>query len=176
MRAGDLQAAAAAAERRLDGDGKAVLLGERDDLVGVLDRLRRAGHQRRVGPRAMCRAVTLSPRSRMDCGLGPDPGQPGVDDRLREIGVLGKESVAGVDRVGAGLAAASRIFSMRGRTRRRLAAEREGLVGEPHVRRVAVGVGVDGHAGQPGVPAARMTRTAISPRLAISTLEIFELA
>ena len=34
-RAGDLEAAAAAAERRLDGDRQAVLLGERDDLVGA---------------------------------------------------------------------------------------------------------------------------------------------
>ena len=32
-----------------------------------------------------------------------------------------------------------------------LAAQREGLVGEPHVRRVGVGFGVHGHAGQPGV-------------------------
>ena len=33
--AGDLQPAAAAAERGLDGDREAVLLGEGDDLVGV---------------------------------------------------------------------------------------------------------------------------------------------
>ncbi len=41
--AGDLHAAAAAAEGGLDGDRHAVLLGERDDLVGVLDRVGGAG-------------------------------------------------------------------------------------------------------------------------------------
>jgi hypothetical protein len=33
---------------------------------------------------------------------GADPGQSGVDDRLREVGVLGQESVTRVHRVGAG--------------------------------------------------------------------------
>src|SRR5262249_9575102 len=49
--AGHLHAAAAAAERRLDRDRDAVLLGERDDLVGVLHRVRGAGNQRRLGAR-----------------------------------------------------------------------------------------------------------------------------
>src|SRR5207302_171905 len=39
---GDLQPAPAAAERRLDRDREAVFLGERDDLRGVLHRLRGA--------------------------------------------------------------------------------------------------------------------------------------
>ena len=47
--AGDLEAAAAAAEDGLDGDRQAVLLRERDDLVGVLDRVLGAGGQGRVG-------------------------------------------------------------------------------------------------------------------------------
>ena len=37
------------------------------------------------------------------------------------------------------------------RLRGGLAAQGEGLVGEPHVRRVGVGFGVHRHAGQPGV-------------------------
>jgi hypothetical protein len=48
--AGDLQTASAAAERRLDRDRQAVLLGERDDLVGAADRIRRTGHERCAGP------------------------------------------------------------------------------------------------------------------------------
>ena len=100
----------------------------------------------------MWRAVTLSPRSRIDCGLGPIQIRPGVDDRLGEIGVLGEESVAGVDRVGAGLRrGVEELAEVQVGLGRRLAAERERLVGEPHVRRVGVGFGVHGHAGQPGV-------------------------
>ena len=33
-------------------------------------------------------------------GVRPDPGEPGVDDRAGEVGVLGEEAVAGMDRVG----------------------------------------------------------------------------
>lgn len=43
--AGDLQAAAAAAEGRLDRDGQAVLLGEGDDLLGTGDGVGGAGDQ-----------------------------------------------------------------------------------------------------------------------------------
>ena len=113
-RAGDLEAAAAAAERRLDRDRQAVLLGERDDLVGA----RRPGRRCRAtsGAPARCamwRAETLSPSDADRLGRRADPGQPGVDDGLGEVGVLGQEAVAGVDRVGAGLrAATSRILSM----------------------------------------------------------------
>ena len=53
-RAGDLQAAAAAAERGLDGDRQAVLLGEGDDLVGARDRVGGARHQRRAGALRRC--------------------------------------------------------------------------------------------------------------------------
>ena len=35
-------------------------------------------------------------------GRRPDPGEPGVDHGAGEVGVLGEEAVAGVDRVGAG--------------------------------------------------------------------------
>ncbi len=44
--AGDLQAAAAAAVRRLDGHRQPVLVGEGDDLVGPTYGVLRAGHQR----------------------------------------------------------------------------------------------------------------------------------
>ena len=101
---------------------------------------------------AMWRAVTLSPRSRIDCGLGPIQIRPGVDHGLREIGVLREESVAGVDGVGAGLlGGVEQLAEVEVGLRGGLAAEREGLVGEPHVWRVGVGFGVHGHAGKPGV-------------------------
>ena len=70
--AGDLQAATAAAVRRLDGDREAVLLGERDDLVGVLDRVGGAGAPAGRWPlAAMWRALTLSPRRVDGRGGGP---------------------------------------------------------------------------------------------------------
>ena len=147
MRARDLHAAAAAAERRLDGHGNAVFLGEGHDLVGILHRVRGTGHQGCFGPRGDVAGGDLVAEVADGLRARPDPDQPGVDDRLREIRVLRKESVSGVDRVRARL---------RGRVQDlledeiglggRLAAEREGLVGEPYMRRVGVGLGVHSHA------------------------------
>ena len=52
--------------------GQPVLLRERDDLVGAADRVGGAGHQRGAhAARAMCRALTLSPRPSMAAGGGP---------------------------------------------------------------------------------------------------------
>ena len=100
----------------------------------------------------MWRAVTLSPRSRIDCGLGPIQISPASMHGLGEVGVLGEEAVAGVDRVGAGLrGGVEDLVEHEVGLGGRLAAERERLVGEPHVRRVGVRLGVHGHAGQPGV-------------------------
>ena len=67
----DLEAATAAAERRLDGDGQAVLLGERDDLVGPVDRVGGAGDERGAGAQRDVRAATLSPSERIASGGGP---------------------------------------------------------------------------------------------------------
>ena len=58
-RAGDLQAAAAAAERRLDRDRQAVLLGEGDDLVRARDRVR--GARRPAGRRPAGRSAGRRP-------------------------------------------------------------------------------------------------------------------
>ena len=101
--AGDLQPAPAAAERRLDGHRQAVLLGEGDDLVGVLDRVLGAGDQRGAGLGGDVPRLHLVAERDDRVGGGADPGEPGVDDGLGEVGVLREEAVAGVDRVGAGL-------------------------------------------------------------------------
>ena len=150
--AGHLEPATATAERGLDGDGEAVLLREGDDLVGAADRVLRAGHQGGAGlhgdvPRGHL-VAEVDDRLRR----GADPGQPGVDDGLGEVGVLGEEAVAGVDRVRAGLLGGvqdlvdDQVGVAGGR-----AAEGERLVGDAHVQRVAVRLGVDGHAGETGV-------------------------
>ena len=101
-----LRPAAAAAERGLDRDRQAVLVAANAITSSApADRVGRAGGQRRADlGLAMCRALDLV-AERLDGGRRrADPGQPGVDDRLREVGVLGQEAVAGVHRVGAGLA------------------------------------------------------------------------
>ena len=67
-----------------------------------------------------------------------------VGDRAGEVGVLGEEAVAGVDAVGA--AVADRVEDGVGvevALGRGLPAERERLVGEPDVQRVAIELGVD---------------------------------
>src|SRR6478752_6938499 len=151
-RAGDLEAAAAAAEDGLDRDRQPVGLGELDDLVGVLDRVlgaRREGGLRLVGD-------VLGPglvAQRLDRGgRGTDPDQPGVDDGLGELGVLGEEPVAGVDAVGAGLLRdRDDLGDVEVGLGRGGATEGVGLVGEAHEEGVAVRVGVDRDRSDPGV-------------------------
>ena len=150
--AGHLHAAAAAAERGLDRDRHAVLLGERDDLVGVLDRIRGAGHQRGLRLGGDVAGGDLVAEIADGLRARADPDQVRVDDRLREIGVLRKESVARVDRVGAGLRRrVEQLAEVEVGLRGGLAAERERLIGEPDVWGVGVGFGVHGHARDPGV-------------------------
>ena len=104
QRAGDLQPAPAAAERRLDGDRQAVLAR----------RTRPPRRRRRPGPG--CRApaarrpagrcagpATLSPSARMACGGGPIQVSPASMTACGEVGVLRQEAVAGVHRVRARL-------------------------------------------------------------------------
>ena len=150
--AGDLHAAAAAAERGLDRDGHAVLLGERDDLVGVLDRVGGAGHQRGVGAGGDVAGRHLVAEVADRLRAGADPDQSGVEDGLGEVGVLGQEAVAGVDGVGAGLlGSVQQLLEHQVGLGGGLAAQRERLVGEPDMGCVGVGFGIDRHARVSGV-------------------------
>ena len=100
--ASDLQPAAAAAERCLDRDREAVGTGEVDHLVRVLDRVLGACHQWGAGLLRDVAGRDLVAEL-LDGGRGrTDPGEPGVDDGLGEVGTLREEAVAGVDRIGAG--------------------------------------------------------------------------
>ena len=151
--------------------GQAVLLGEGDDLAGPETGSGVPGTSGAPARWAMCRAATLSPRSRIACRRRADPGQPGVQHGLGELGVLGQEPVAGVDRVGAGLGGGGEdLADVAGSSR-------------PGCHRPArTPRRPPGRAARPGrarrtpprwpCPAsrqARATRTAISPRLAIRT-------
>ncbi len=90
--AGDLEAATTTAERRLDRDGQAVLLGEGDDLVGILDRVFGAGHQRCADLLGDVARRDLVAEALDRLGAGADPGDARGDDRTGEVGVLGEET------------------------------------------------------------------------------------
>ena len=77
-------------------------------------------------------------------GRRADPGQPGADDRAGEVGVLGQEAVAGVDRVGAGrLGRGQDRVDVEVGLGRGVAGQPYGDVGLADVRQPGVGVGVD---------------------------------
>jgi hypothetical protein len=106
-------------------------------------------------------------------GRRADPDHAGGDDGAGELGVLGEEAVAGVHGVGAGAAGDREdLLDRQVGLGARGALEGVRLVGELRVHGVAVLVGVDGDRGLPESRAARITRTAISPRFATSTLVI----
>ena len=82
--------------------------------------------------------------ARIESGLRADPDEAGIDDGLREIGVLGEKAVAGMDRFGAGLLrggddlVAAQIAFFR---RRR--ADVHGVIGLAHMQRIGVRVGIN---------------------------------
>ncbi len=92
----------------------------------------------------------LRPHQLDRVGRRPDPRQPRLLDQPREGGVLGEESVAGVNRLRA--RAQRRLdehvaaeVALRGRS----GADEVRLVGGAHVRAPPVGLRVDGHATDP---------------------------
>ena len=140
----DLHPATAAAERRLDADRPAELLAEGADLVGALGELGRAGHDRYVAADRRLTARHLVAHLVHRARRRADELDPERRDRAGEVGVLAEEAVAGVDRVGAarrqrpehGLGVDVALGDG-------LAAECVRLVGEPHVERIAIEIGVD---------------------------------
>ena len=102
-----------------------------------------------------------------------DEGDAGIMAGLREIGILGEEAVAGMDAVGArglrgGDQALVRQIALRGRRR----TDVNRLVGQPHMQRVAVGVGIDGDRAQ--AQAARGADDAAGNLAAIGDQDGFE--
>jgi hypothetical protein len=153
-RAGDLQAAPAATKRGLDRHGQAVLLGECDDLVRPPHRLGRTGYEGRAGPLRDVPGGHLVPEVADGLRRGADPGETRLEHRLGEVGVLGEESVPGVDRVGGGPGRhVEELVDAQVGLGRGVAVQCERLVGESRVHRVAVGIRVDGDAVQAGVAA-----------------------
>ncbi|GAA2915607.1 hypothetical protein GCM10020221_09200 [Streptomyces thioluteus] len=131
-----------------------MLLGEGDDLVGPGDGVGGAGHQRGTGPLGDVTGRHLVAQVADGLRRRADPGQPGVDDGLRELGVLGEEAVTGVDRVGPGLGRGGKhLGHVEVAGSRSVTAQRIRLIGHPDMHGVPVRVRVDRHACDPGVPA-----------------------
>ena len=144
-RVGHLHAAAAAAERRLNGHRQAVLFSEGDNLVGAGNRVLRARRHRGLRGLGDVAGGDLVAKRGNGLGGGADPGQACVDDLLGELRVLRQEAVARVDRVRAGLLRrGDDLVHVQVALGRGLPAEGEGLVGELDERRVRVRLGVHG--------------------------------
>ena len=114
--------------------------------------------------------MCLAPNASIWLGGRADEGESGILDGPGEAGVLGQEPVAGMDgraepqrRLQDGVGSQVAVPGRAG-------PEPYRVVGLPDVRRGAVGVGVHRYGAQTQARALRMTRRAISPRLAIRTL------
>jgi hypothetical protein len=129
---------------------------------GRLDQQREVGLGRRGGCRQHRDARPLGDllgadlvAHRLDrLGRWPDPGQAGVDHGPGEVGVLGQEAVARVDRIRARPARGldDEVDAEVG-VGGRVARQAYGVVCLRHERQAGVGVGVDGH-GLDAQPAA----------------------
>ena len=144
-RGDELHPLAAAAGRGLDDQRVADLVAEAQHLGHRLDRLGRARDDRDAGRLHRGARLRLRPHQ-LDRRAGrADPRDPRLLDRSSELGVLGEEAVAGMDRVGAGLSRRVQDpladeVALRGRT----GADQIRLVGGARMECIAVGLGVDG--------------------------------
>ncbi len=132
-RAGDAHALAAAAGGRLDHDREANLLGRFACRARIVYRIFSPGDHRDPGfghRPARGDLVAHLPDLR---GGRPDEHEVGGLADLCELGVLGEEPVAGVNRIGAS------DLSRRGRP------DADVLVRETHVQRLAIGLGMHGY-------------------------------
>ncbi len=89
-------------------------------------------------------ATDFEPIARMASALGPTKAMPCACARLGELGVLGEEPVAGMNRFGAGrLRGGEDLLDGEVRLSRGRGAEANRAIGEADVARRGVGVGVD---------------------------------
>jgi hypothetical protein len=93
----------------------------------------------------------------MFSGRGPMKTKPRALDLLGEVGVLGEKAVAGVDRLGVGhLGSADDRRDVEVARRRRRRADADRLVGELHVLRFGVDLGMDHHRADAHLPAGAL--------------------
>src|SRR3546814_15372453 len=76
--------------------------------------------------------------------LRPDPHQPGIGNRLREPGILGKKTITRMNRLGAGrLRGSDDLLADQITLTRRRRPDMHGLIGLAHMQRLGVGVRID---------------------------------
>ena len=152
----DAHAATATARCRLDDERK-------PDLVR-----RAAREHRNAGLTCDPLRLHLVASEPERLGWRADPGEPGGLDRLREVGILGEEAVAGMDRVRAGLLRGPNVLLglevARDLDVPRLLSSRAASRGRRLRRRRRYGCRARGRCGR--------SRTAISPRFATSSFSI----
>ena len=98
----DLEAASTATERRLDSDGESVNIHEVEDLLRGLDGVQRSGCERCANLFRNVTGTDFVPETFNRLWRWPNPYHSGVRHGAGKVGVLGEESVAGVNGVGAG--------------------------------------------------------------------------
>ena len=143
---GDAHALAAAAGAGLDHYGIADLIGDDGGVLRTLDHAEEAGHGRdfrRIGEFLRLDLVA----HRLDgVRVRPDEHDASRLQRLRESGAFRQKTIAGMDRLSAGLAAGcdDLIDDQIGLGRRR-GADGDGFVGHLDMQRIRVGLGIDSH-------------------------------
>ena len=140
----DPHALAAAAGRSLDHHGVADLVGDLQRVFFVLDHAEMARHGRDPGFRGGLLGFDLVAHGGDGAGVGADENDAGLAERARKGFALGQETVAGMHRFRAGLAAGlddpvDRKIAF-GRRRR---PDQNRLVRHLDMERVAVGLGID---------------------------------
>ncbi len=98
----DANAATAATGRRLDHDGKAGLLDEGVGFFGRFEPALTAGHGRHSGSFGRIAGGDLVAHEPDELGRRPDEHETGRLDGCGELGVLGEEAIARMNRIGAG--------------------------------------------------------------------------
>ena len=168
--------ATAASRRGFQHDRVAELFRDRDRIFGVRQRMWAAGDNRNAERARQFARLGLVAEQRQRFRPRPDEGETLLEASLREAGILGQEAIAGMHAIAArglgGLDAAHRH-------RDRRAPDRSTAAPRGRARATAVVTRVwseSASAGAntltdstPSADAARATRMAISPRLAINT-------
>ena len=140
----DPHALAAAAGGGLDHHRIADLVGDLHRVLVVLDDAEIARHGRDVGLGGRLLGFDLVAHRGDRAGVGADEDDAGLGQRPREGLALGQEAVAGMHRLGAGLAAGlDDLVDHQIAFGRRRRPDQHGLVGHLDMQRVAVGFGID---------------------------------